>query len=1204
MNSFQTFSLTILSFSLSFSFTAQELKGNEANNKITGATRIRISSDYSSVAFAQFGSSNSYDTSNLELLNRSLFGTRSEDSWTRIRSEEDNIGMVHSRFQQVYKGLEVDGSVYLFHSKNGKITAVNGTFYPNIELDITPSITKEQAISNALNHLQLSGQPQIAHTDETALVIATINKSHVLSYKCAIHSRTPLINKWVYVDAQTGKIIREINKMCNADVPGVGHTQFSGTQTITADQVSPTQFLLQESGRGNGIVTINSDTGSPYVDNNNDWNNVNATLDEFATDVHFGAEATYDFFFNNFGRDSYDGAGGIITSYVNDVSVGVNAYWSGGPANEMHYGNGDATDYFPVASLEVAGHELAHGVTEYSAGLIYADESGALNESFSDIFGNTIRFLNAPSFATWYIGDQILRPGSSGGPFRNMANPNEFENADTYGGLFFNNGDIVHYDSGIQNFWYYLLTEGGTGTNDNSDLYAVTAIGMNDAMQIAYRNLAFYLTPNSTFMDSRDGSEQAAIDLFGLCSIQHNETIHAWFAVGVGPAENGAQVVADYSISPNFSCTAPLNATFTPTSSSYEAYFWDFGDGTTSTGIAPSHSYSTNGSFTVTLTVTNTLNCPGSDVLVTTNAVVINPIDPIAGFTTDAAYVAGSASNFMDTSLYAPFSWSWNFGDGATSTFQNPTHTFSATGFYDVELIVENCAGFDTTIVQIEVIDYILMCTTTFTDKPSGVIYDSGNSTGNYQDNESCSLLIQPCGASSITLNALEMDIEAGYDYIYVYDGIDATGIPLYTYNGNDLGTPLTATSGSMFIQFESDFTVIGAGFKLSYTSTLTSNPPSADFIVSTTTPQIGDPVLFQDISVINPIAWSWDFGDGVGTSTLQNPSYSYSALGTYTVELIVTNCLGLMDTISYEIEVVDYITMCSISSTDKPTDIIYDSGGSSNNYNDNENCGLLIQPCGAQSITIEALEMDIESGWDYLYIYDGTNAAGTLLYTYNGNDISVPLTASSGSMFLRFTSDASVTNPGFKLSYTSVISSAVPIANFTSSNSNPDEGEVVNFTDLSSNSPSSWLWSFGDGVTSTLQNPSHVYLTDGTYTVTLIVTSCLGSDTHTITYTVNNTTGIEEIGSTQTQISVFPNPFQGQFTVMPTTEKDVKNLTLKLFDVSGREVLTQSESLLTKTGIVVQAEDLTVGQYILEIQFENETGNRFIQREKLQVNR
>jgi len=873
------FSITLLVGNICFS------QSTLTNLEVSGLVKTVMNKTNNSIQWAYFAENSNYSKTDIPNLCNKLFSSRQEDSWSIIRVDSDDLGFTHERYQQYYKDIEIEGGVYIFHLKNDVLSSANGDFMPNLNIEVSPWINGNQAMNFAMDNITASLTLHDLEQTSSELLITWINSKPVLAYKCQILARNPHVNKSIYVSASTGKFLKEINHICSANVVGVAQTQFSGTQNITTNSTSPTNFQLQQTASGGGIVTLRASNVQTYTDSDNNWNNINAAQDEFATDVHFGAESTYNFYFTNFARNSFDNLGTTITSYANDPSVEVNAYWSGGLENAMYYGNGDA-DYFPVASLDVAGHELTHGVTEYSASLIYADESGALNESFSDIFGNTIRFLYGPSFATWYIGDQLLRPGGSGDfAFRNMANPNEFQNADTYGGIFFSNGYNVHYDSGIQNFWYYLLVEGGTGTNDNGDNYAVTGIGMNDAMRIAYRNLTVYLTPSSNFADARDGAEQAAIDLFGLCSPQHFEVIHAWYAVGVGNNNISGLLDADFTQSTNFACAPPLNINFT-SNPGYQNYAWNFGDGVTSAIPNPSHSYNTTGNFNVTLTVSNTTLCPDQDIELINNAVVINAINPVAAFSTSGLGAEQFPILFSDASLYGPTSWQWNFGDGGTSILQNPSHTYSSSGTYTITLIVQNCAGSSTLVSSIMVSQNLKMCLNSSTLATSGVIFDSGGQTGDYQDFESCSFLISPCNASSITLTFPYVSLENGYDYLYVYQGTSDFAPLVNMISGNSAAS-CTVNSGNVFLKFESNESVTQGGFIVSYASIGLTN---ANFTINPTNPNAGQSAQFNDLSQSNPTSWLWNFGDGT-TSILQNPTHSFAQNGIYTVTLTSSFC-------------------------------------------------------------------------------------------------------------------------------------------------------------------------------------------------------------------------------------------------------------------------------------------------------------------------
>ncbi len=232
------------------------------------------------------------------------------------------------------------------------------------------------------------------------------------------------------------------------------------------------------------------------------------------------------------GRDSYDGQGSHLVSYVHFDSSYSNAFWNG---EWMTFGDG-TNNATPLVSVDISAHELTHGVTGNSAGLIYQNESGALNESFSDIFATAVEFFLINENADWQIGEGALH-------LRSMSNPKDLSDPDTYQGLFWKphadnpSGDNdyggVHSNSGVQNKWFYILTEGENGTNDSDYSYNVLGIGMEEAAQIAYRNLTVYLTPTSNYSEARYGALNSAIDLFGEGSQQFQSVLEAWNAVGV-----------------------------------------------------------------------------------------------------------------------------------------------------------------------------------------------------------------------------------------------------------------------------------------------------------------------------------------------------------------------------------------------------------------------------------------------------------------------------------------------------------------------------------------------------------------------------------------------------------------------------------------------------------------------------------------------
>ena len=303
------------------------------------------------------------------------------------------------------------------------------------------------------------------------------------------------------------------------------------------------KYRLRETTRGMGIVTYDAkgaDTFNQAEDFVDDDSIFSGSANSVGASLHWGLEETYDYFLDRYGRHGIDGEDGRLIAYANSTFEGDpnNAQWNG---NFSLFGKGDSIAAGPWVSLDIIGHELTHGVTQYSAGLIYENEPGALNESFSDIFGKMVEFyVRGPEKADWIIGKDI---GMSGFYVRSMEDPNLRGNPDTYNGALWtkytntpdqtNDNGGVHNNSGPQNFWFYLLCEGGSGTNDFKEHYFVTGIGPADAEQIAYRNLTTYLQPTSTYHEAALYSVQSAVDLFGDNSVQLQAVVDAWNAVGI-----------------------------------------------------------------------------------------------------------------------------------------------------------------------------------------------------------------------------------------------------------------------------------------------------------------------------------------------------------------------------------------------------------------------------------------------------------------------------------------------------------------------------------------------------------------------------------------------------------------------------------------------------------------------------------------------
>ncbi|MDR6302205.1 M4 family metallopeptidase [Mesonia maritima] len=451
--------------------------------------------------------------------------------------------------QHYYKGIKVSESVIIVHLEKNYVKTINGRITEFSDINIVQNISKDQVLENAKEYLNVT---RLIQNYPVETVIASVpnreNRKIKVVQRVRIDSYTPFEMCYVLIDANTGEVFNKINLIAHADVPGTGQTIYSGSQSITCDSYQG-NYRLRENIRN--IQTFDATNATDLTNNGfvgaTDYINSSTIWSTSpAIDVHWGMEVTYDFYLSQLGRDSYDGNGSIIKQYLNtpfsQASQGGdpnNAFAMEEPYNMMAYGLGDGQYMNPVVGLDVEGHEFTHLVVNKNGngGLVYQGESGALNESFADIFGVCVEFYSGVD-PDWLIGEDIFVQAPY---FRSMSNPNGGQQPDTYNGngwadpndLYYDNGG-VHINSGVQNYWFYLLAEGGSGTNDLGNNYSVAGIGLANARDIAYRNLTNYLPPSASFIDAYNGSLQAAEDLFGSSSAEYAAVKNAWYAVGIG----------------------------------------------------------------------------------------------------------------------------------------------------------------------------------------------------------------------------------------------------------------------------------------------------------------------------------------------------------------------------------------------------------------------------------------------------------------------------------------------------------------------------------------------------------------------------------------------------------------------------------------------------------------------------------------------
>ncbi len=613
----------------------------------------------------------------------------------------------------------------------------------------------------------------------------------------------------------------------------------------------------------------------------------------------------------------------------------------------------------------------------------------------------------------------------------------------------------------------------------------------------------------------------------------HFGVVNALDACDIGAVELTAvdEPTADFIVS-----ATALTVDFTDASTGpIDFWHWDFGDGSSSTAQNPEHTYTSDGDYTVTLTVSN---ISGS---VSHSETVSVAVPPTADFSFSAD---GLTVDFSDSSTGTVDSWQWDFGDGNTSTTQNPGHTYVAGGAYTVTLTVENAGGTDSTTAIVEVApvptaDFSFSANALavdFTDTSTGAIdswlWDFGD--GNTSTAQNPSHIYAAEGDYTVSLTVSNVSSSAAHSETVA---VAAAPVAAFTASANALTVDFTDVSTSTVDSWLWDFgdgntstaqnpshTYIAAG---TYTITLTvSNVSSSDITSDTVQVDIrptaaftfdagGLAVDFMDTSTGSVTDWLWDFGDG-NTSAERNPNHIYAAAGEYTVSLTVSN----------------------VSSSDVASTTL----------------GVALPPTASFSHWTDALTVDFlntSSGTIDSYLWDfgdgNTSTSQHPQHTF----------AAEGA----YTVTLTVNNVSNSVTHTEAIHvAATPTANFDFS----VNGLQVDFSDTSSGTVESWFWNFGDGYGSTLQNPTYTYSTAGVYAVSLTVINASSSHTYSRTVRVEN---LPIVGFTYTV-----DGFSLQFT--DTTVGVVENW---LWDFGDGNTSTEQHPLHTYTEAGTYSVVLTV---------------------------
>ncbi|MCX5393178.1 M4 family metallopeptidase [Streptomyces sp. NBC_00094] len=435
---------------------------------------------------------------------------------------KDADGTVHTRYERTYEGLPVLGGDLVVHQKKNGSRATTKATTARI------SVPSTEAKAPAATAKSTARKVIWAATGKPALAWETVVTG-------VQHDGTPS-ERHVITDAATGKELYAYE----AIETGVGNTQYSGQVTLGT---SPSFTLTDAARGGHKTYDLNggtNGTGSLFTNGTDTWGNGLATNRETAAaDAHYGAAVTWDFYKNELGRNGIRGDGVAAYSRVHYGNAYVNAFWSDS-CFCMTYGDG-AGNLKPLTSLDVAGHEMSHGLTAATAGLRYSKESGGLNEATSDILGTSVEFYagSTADAGDYLIGEKIDIRGN-GTPLRYMDKPSKDGNSADYWSSSVGRLD-VHYSSGPANHFFYLLSEGsGTktinGVVHSSATYdgsTLTGIGRAKAYKIWYKALSTYMTSSTNYAGARTATLQATADLYGATSAEYTAVANTWTAINV-----------------------------------------------------------------------------------------------------------------------------------------------------------------------------------------------------------------------------------------------------------------------------------------------------------------------------------------------------------------------------------------------------------------------------------------------------------------------------------------------------------------------------------------------------------------------------------------------------------------------------------------------------------------------------------------------
>ncbi len=1189
------------------------------------AEKITFNNNSKVPAYFEFKKGNEIEISNINNWIKTTFKLTDNLNIELLNTTKDKLGMIHYRYVQTFSHIAVNGTMLIVHTRNGKVISFNGIIFDAINTAEIPSLSESIALNNALNYMHADLYRWESYEEETHLKQITNNndttwfpvgelmitpikgvlksKNLRLSYRFDVYAITPLKRSYIFVDALTGEIVDDQNRIEFNNTPATAITQYNGNRPIMTYSTGNV-YALREANRGQGcsIQTYNMHSGvifgnaTDFIDSNTVWNNVNTDRDEFATDAHWAAEKSYDFYDSIFGRNSIDGSGITLRIYAHYGNNYPNALWDG--TNVCLGDNYDNAGSLPFTTIDMVGHEITHGLTHYCSALgAQGSEAAAINEGFSDCMAIAIRQFAKPSAnINWLFGDQIGWVA-----YRRINNPNLSLQAspDTYLGA---NWDSVfqeeHRNSSVFSHCFYLVTAGGTGTNDIGNTFSVTGIGLDKATRIWFRANEIYFTPTTNYYEARAYTIQAAIDLYGQCSNEVHQVMNAWYAVGIGPMSNIPTVGFGTNGLINF-CTTPVSVQFNNLSSNATNYKWIFGDGTISNDINPVHIYNTYGLFDVILIADTNSVC--SDTIIQAGIINIDSNNPciatmgLSGTQTSCSGTLydiggptgdiGSQTDFTITiappnalSINLHFN-SFNLPGAGTNyglyVYDGPSILSPLIGTYTGNTIpadITTSSGF-VTIREINVWTfnpgYGISWTCATPNAAPTVSFQTAflnqcNGTVKFTDHSTLLPNSWLWRFGDGTISTLQHPIHNYAEGTYTVTLI-ATNI---------IGTDSLVQTGLLNIDF------IDPPIPLATTDTIfcgdsaVFNAPTNNFVEWYDTPTAGNLM---------------DTGNVFVTQNLFNNTTYYAQQTSNPPPVFMPphdNAIGAGGFFSNSTN--RYLIFDCHSPTLLVSVKVYADGGYDRTIRlyDTTNTVLasttVFIPDGESRVT---LNFNIPAGTGFkLYVYNFAdlyrNTEGAMYpYSIAGLITITGTNVTTSDNFYYYFYD-------WEIKPQPCTSARVPVEVIVNPNTANFSSNIVGNTVSFINNTvgvNSQVWYFGDGDSSTLANPVHTYLLDGTYSVTLITnaTNCMDSTTQVINIL---STGIASPADIISNFEIIPNPATDNVEVkIEFSEK--QHVNLEIIDAIGNIIFHKETNIdNTKLSVTLDLAHYNKGVYFVRL--------------------